>query len=314
MRASKVVGAVLAAALVLLGLGVATSWAPDRPVESLTARWAQPPSQFVAVNGMRVHLRDEGPRDDPEPIVLLHGTSASLHTWDGWAAALEGRRRVIRVDMPGFGLTGPTPDGDYRLSTYVRFVVAVMDQLGARRVVIGGNSFGGNVAWKVAVDHPDRVSRLVLVDASGYPFKPQAVPIGFKLAHVKALQPLMRNLLPRGIIESSVRNVYGHPGRVTPQLVDRYYELTLREGNRNALAERLDQVPRGEFSEQIKQVRQPTVILWGGQDHLIPVRDAHRFREDIPGSQLTIFEDLGHVPHEEDPARTVAVVQAFLAR
>jgi pimeloyl-ACP methyl ester carboxylesterase len=313
MKARRIVGVVLAVAVALLGLGVVTSWAPDRRVEALTARWAQPPSQFMAVNGMRVHLRDEGPRDDPEPIVLLHGTSASLHTWDGWAAALKGKRRVIRVDMPGFGLTGPVPDGDYRLSAYVRFAVAVMDQLGVKKTVIGGNSFGGEVAWKVAVDHPDRVSRLVLVDSSGYPFKPQSIPIGFKLAYVKALQPLMRNLLPRGVIESSVRNVYGNPDKVTPELVDRYYELTLRDGNRNALPERLDQVRRGEFSEQIKQVRQPTLILWGGRDHLIPTSAAHRFQEDIPGSQLTIFDDLGHVPHEEDPARTVAVVQAFLA-
>jgi len=314
MKGRNLAGAVIALAAVLAGWGVATSWAPDRPVEALTARWAQPPSQFVVVNGMRVHLRDEGPRDDPEPIVLLHGTSASLHTWDGWAAALRGRRRVIRMDMPGFGLTGPTPHGDYRISAYVRFATAVMDQLGVRTAVIGGNSFGGNVAWKVAVDHPDRVSRLVLVDASGYPFNPQSIPIGFKLAHVKALQPLMRNLLPRGIIESSVRNVYGHPDRITPDLVDRYYELALREGNRSALPERLDQVPRGELWEQIKQVRQPTLILWGGQDHLIPRSAAQRFQEDIAGSQLTIFEDLGHVPHEEDPARTVAVVQSFLAR
>lgn len=314
MKARKVVGVVLVATFVLLGVGVATSWAPDRPVESLVGRWAQPPSQFVAVNGMPVHLRDEGPRDDPEPIVLLHGTSASLHTWEGWAAALRGQRRVIRVDMPGFGLTGPTPDGDYRIPAYVRFVVALMDRLGVGKAVIGGNSFGGNVAWKVAVDHPDRVSRLVLVDASGYPFEPRAVPIGFKLAYVKALQPLVRNLLPRGVVESSVRNVYGHPDRITPELVDRYYELTLREGNRNALPERLAQVPRGEFSEQIERVRQPTLILWGGQDRLIPPSDARRFEEDIAGSQLTIFDDLGHVPHEEDPARTVAVVQAFLAR
>jgi pimeloyl-ACP methyl ester carboxylesterase len=305
---------VLAGAVVLAGLGVVSSWAPDRPVESLRARWAQPPSQFVPVAGMPVHLRDEGPRDDPEPIVLLHGTSASLHTWDGWAAALKGQRRVVRVDMPGFGLTGPAPDGDYRLPAYVRFVIAVMDRLGIQKAVIGGNSFGGNVAWKVAVDHPDRVSRLVLVDASGYPFKPQSIPIGFRLAHAKALQPLMRNLLPRGIVESSVRNVYGQPGKITPELIDRYYEITLREGNRNALSERLDQVPRGEFSAQIAQVRQPTLILWGGQDRLIPTSDAHRFQADIPGSRLTIFDDLGHVPHEEDPARTVAVVQAFLAR
>ena len=214
--------------------------------------------------------------------------------------------------MPGFGLTGPAPDGDYRLSAYVRFVVAVMDQLGVTKAVIGGNSFRGEVAWKVAVEHPDRVSRLVLVDSSGYPFKPQSIPIGFKLAYVKALQPLMRNLLPRGVIDSSVRNVYGNPERVTPELVDRYYELTLREGT--GTLSRSASTRSGEGGLGADQ-RGPSADVnpLGGRDHLIPTSAAHRFQEDIPGSQLTIFDDLGHVPHEEDPGRTVAVVQTFLA-
>jgi pimeloyl-ACP methyl ester carboxylesterase len=228
-------------------------------------------------------------------------------------AALARQHRVIRVDLPGFGLTGPTPDGDYRLQVYVRFVVAVLDLLDVRQAVLAGNSFGGNVAWKVAVDHPDRVSRLVLVDAAGYSFTPRSVPLGFRLAQVPALRPLLANLLPRSMIESSVRNVYGHPDRITPALIDRYYELTLRAGNRAALPERLRQAPSGEFEAQIRQVRQPTLIIWGGQDRLIPPENAGLFQRDIAGSRLVIFDDLGHVPHEEDPARSVAAVQAFLA-
>jgi pimeloyl-ACP methyl ester carboxylesterase len=311
-KAWKIAGGVLIAALVLTGVGVARSWAPDRPVDTLKARWAQPPSQFVSVGGMQVHLRDEGPRDDPQPIVLLHGTSASLHTWDGWTAALKAKHRVIRVDMPGFGLTGPAPDGDYRVPAYVRFVVAVLDQLGVQQVVLAGNSFGGNVAWKVAADHPDRVSKLVLVDASGYPYVAQSVPLGFKLAQVAVLRPVMANVLPRGMIESSVRNVYGHPERVTPELIDRYYELTLRAGNRQSLIERFKQSPSGEFAAQIKQIHQPTLIIWGGQDRLIPPANADHFQQDIAGSRLAVFDDLGHVPHEEDPLRTVAALEAFL--
>jgi pimeloyl-ACP methyl ester carboxylesterase len=312
MKAAKLIGIVLLVALGLAGVGVARSWAPDRPVGWLTGRWAPPPSRFVSIGGMQVHLRDEGPRDDPRPLVLLHGTSASLHTWDGWVAALEGQHRVIRVDLPGFGLTGPTPDGDYRMAVYVRFVVELMDSLGLGQAVLAGNSFGGNVAWKVAVDHPDRVSRLVLVDSAGYAFTPRSIPIGFRLAQIPGLRPLVANLLPRSMIESSVRDVYGHPERVTPELIDRYYELTLRAGNRRALGERLRQSPSGEFAAQIKLVHQPTLIIWGGQDRLIPPENAGRFQKEIAGSRLVMFDDLGHVPHEEDPARTVAAVKAFL--
>lgn len=303
----------LGLALVLLVAGgVALSWAPDRPVESLKARWAPQPSRFVAIQGMQVHLRDEGPRDDPEPLVLLHGTSASLHTWDGWVDALKGQRRVIRVDLPGFGLTGPTPDHDYRLERYTAFMGALFDELKLNRVVLAGNSFGGTVAWMTADAYPQRVARLILVDAGGYPYKPKDVPLGFKLAQVPALKPLMANLLPRSMIESSVRSVYGDAGKITPELIDRYYELTLREGNRAALRARFTQSPGGEHADRIARLAVPTLILWGSQDRLIPPDNAERFQRDIAGSQKVVFEGLGHVPHEEDPATTVAAVKTFL--
>jgi len=310
----KWAGLVLALFLLAAAALVAASWAPDRPVASLKARWAPPPSQFVRVEGMDVHLRDEGPRDDPLPIVLIHGTSASLHTWDGWAEALKPTRRVIRFDLPAFGLTGPAPDGDYTLARYAGFVAHVLDQLQVKRVVLAGNSLGGGVAWKTAVGHPSRVAALVLVDSAGYPYAAESVPLGFRIARVPALAPLMRNVLPRRVIEASVRNVYGDPARVTPELVDRYYELTLREGNREALVQRFRELQKEELSAQVRQVRQPTLVLWGGRDRLIPPAQAERFRHDIAGSQVQVFEGLGHVPHEEDPAATVAAVQAFLAR
>ena len=104
------------------GVGIYATWAPDLPVSALQERWAKAPSTFIAVDGLQVHLRDEGPRmdgaagapDSELPIVLLHGTSASLHTWDGWVATLASERRVIRFDLAGFGLTGPPADGNYR--------------------------------------------------------------------------------------------------------------------------------------------------------------------------------------------------------
>ncbi len=311
---TKVLVGLLLVLGVLVGVGVAKAWAPDRDVDSLKARWAPPPSQFVGLMGMQVHLRDEGPRSDPQPIVLLHGTSASLHTWDGWAEALKGQRRVIRMDLPGFGLTGPMPDGDYQLTHYVDFLVALLDQLGVKQAVVAGNSFGGGLAWKLAVDHPERVSKLVLVDAAGYPYDPTSVPIGFKVAQIPWLRPVMENVLPRSMIESSVRNVYGDPAKITPELIDRYFELTLRAGNRHALGERFRQSPGGQYAAQIPSVKQPTLILWGGQDRLIPPDNADHFQHDIAGSRLVVFDGLGHVPHEEDPAATVAAVQSFLAR
>ena len=299
--------------LLLLAVTVALHWAPDRPVSALQARWAPPPSVFIDVAGMQVHLRDEGPRDDPSPIVLIHGTSASLHTWDGWSAALQSKRRVVRFDLPGFGLTGPSPDGAYTMESYVRFVTALLDKLGVQRCVLAGNSLGGNVAWETALALPERVEKLILVDAAGYPLQSTSVPIGFRVARIPVLKQLLRFILARSVVESSVRNVYGDPARVTPELVDRYYELTLREGNRAALVQRFKQAPATEASAAtIKALKLPTLILWGGRDRLIPPDNAARFHREIAGSEVMVFDALGHVPHEEDAGRTVAVAMRFL--
>ena len=303
---------VVLVALLVFGIaGLAATWAPDRSVESLKARWAPTPSQFVPVAGMQVHLRDEGPRDDPAPIVLLHGTSASLHTWDGWAQSLMQTRRVIRFDMPAFGLTGPNPQNDYSIKSYVAFVTAVMDTLGVQRFVLGGNSLGGQIAWETAAALPERVQRLILVDAGGYAFVSESIPLGFQIARLPVLRKLMEYTLPRGIIQNSLENVYGNPALVTSALIDRYYELSLRAGNRKALGYRLEQ---GYASDEaaIKSLKLPTLILWGAKDRLIPPESGRKFARDIAGSQLVMFDALGHVPHEEDGPATLAEVVKFL--
>ena len=300
-------------------IGMALSRAPDRPVETLVARWAPPPSDFIEVQGMPVHFRDEGPRQDPEPVVLVHGTGASLHTWEGWVQALKSHRRVITFDLPGFGLTGPRPESgpgatDYRAATDARFVLELLDALKVQRFVIGGNSLGGDVAWRVAVLAPARVARLILVDAAGPAFQAESMPLGFQIARVPVLNRIGEHLLPRSVVLSSLQNVYGDPSRVSSALVDRHFELTLREGNRRALTQRLARWTPGEGAQAIATLRLPTLIIWGGRDRLIPPTVAQVFNRDIPGSDLIMFDDLGHVPHEEQPQRTVQPVLTFLSK
>ena len=302
---------VLAGLVFFLVAGVVAIWAPDKTVDELRGRWAQPPSQFVLIDGLRVHLRDEGPRDDPLPIVLIHGTSDSLHTWDGWATVLQRQRRVIRFDLPGFGLTGPNQDNDYSIKRYVSFVAAVLDQLGVQRCVLAGNSLGGQIAWATAVAMPQRVRQLVLVDASGYPVQPNAVPLAFALARTPGARLALEYLLPRGLVQSSLRKVYGDPSKVTPELVDRYYDMALRAGNRRALGYRMD-LALADQSAQIKELSVPTLVMWGGQDHLIPLQAGRQFARDVPGARLVVFEGLGHLPQQEDPLRTVGELQKFL--
>ena len=297
--------------LMLAALAFAASKAPDRSLESLVPRWAPPPSDFIDVDGLLVHYRDQGPSSDPLPLVLIHGTGASLHTWEGWVAELAKTRRVVSFDLPGFGLTGPSADGDYSDTRYVAFVRNLLSRLGVGRAIVGGNSLGGEIAWQLALADPARVAGLVLVDAAGHDFVPESLPLGFRIARIPVLREPMRWLLPRRAIEASVTNVYGDPSRVSAELVDRYYELTLREGNRAALMQRMDQLAPGPV-ERLPEIKVPTLILWGGKDRLIPPRWGQAFQQAIPGSRLRVFDALGHVPHEEDPAATLAALRDWL--
>lgn len=297
--------------LMLAALGFAVSKAPDRSLESLVPRWAPPPSDFVELDGQIVHYRDQGPSSDPLPLVLIHGTGASLHTWEGWAAGLTPTRRVISFDLPGFGLTGPNAEGDYSDARYVSFVRQLLARLGVGRAIVAGNSLGGEIAWQLALADPGRVAGLVLVDAAGFDFVPESMPLGFRIARIPVLREPMRWLLPRRAIEDSVLDVYGDPSHVTAALVDRYYELTLREGNRVALMQRMDQLAPGPV-ERLAEIKVPTLILWGGKDRLIPPRWGSEFNQGIPGSRLVVFPKLGHVPQEEDPAATLAALRDWL--
>jgi pimeloyl-ACP methyl ester carboxylesterase len=302
--------------MMLTALALALSQAPDRPVESLVARWAPAPSDFIEVKGQVVHLRDEGPRADAAPIVLLHGTASSLHTWEGWARVLKAQRRVISLDLPGFGLTGPfagqyRPD-DYHGDSYARFVIDLLDALKLRQVVLGGNSLGGEIAWRVATLAPERVQRLILVDAAGLAFTPEAMPVGLLAARLPLVGWIGQYVLPRSLVAQSLAAVYGDPARVSSELVDRHFELSLREGNRRALALRLRQTQPGADAGRIATIRQPTLILWGGRDRLIPPATGRDFEQRIAGSRLILLPDLGHVPQEEDPAQSVEPVKAFL--
>jgi pimeloyl-ACP methyl ester carboxylesterase len=305
MRLASRVGLGVVALFCLL---IASQWKSDLPLDQLKARWATGASRFVDVDGMSVHYRDEG---TGPAVVLLHGTGSSLHTWDAWASALSASHRVVRFDMPGFGLTGPQPGGDYRLETYVAFVDHVVARLGVGKFALAGNSLGGEIAWRFAVAHPEELSALVLVDAGGYP-RAGSRPLVFRLGSMPVVSSLMGHLDPRRLVDRTVHGVYGDPGLVTPEIVERYYELTLREGNRAAFGARTS-VPFEDHTAELRGLQLPTLVMWGSKDSLIPVEHAQRFASDVRGAKVRVYEGVGHVPMEEAGPRTAEDVAAFLA-
>jgi pimeloyl-ACP methyl ester carboxylesterase len=299
--------AIVAALGIVLAALLAFAYTPDLAATGLEAKYATPPSRFVPVAGMRVHVRDEG---QGPVLVLLHGTASSLHTWDAWAEALRDSFRVVRFDLPGFGLTGPHPARDYSLDAYTAFVGAVLDSLRLDRVAIAGNSLGGDIAGHVAARWPDRVTRLVLLDPAGLPTG-QRAPLAFRIARLPGASLLMRSVSPRALVESSLREVFADDAKVTPALVDRHWELTRRPGNRQAFVDRVTRALQPDTA-WLRDVRAPTLIIWGEEDAWIPARLGDEFVRRIPDARLVRLAGVGHVPMEEAPERSLAVARPFL--
>ena len=297
---------------VAFGLAVifVAGYTEDIPVTDLARKYANPESRYADVLGMRIHYRDEG---RGPALLLLHGTSSSLHTWDGWVDILRHDFRVIRLDLPGFGLTGPDPTRTYTVDRYVEVLDAFADAVGLDTFHVAGNSLGGQIAWHYAMTHADRIDRLVLIDAAGHPRRARVNPsLAFHLARIPIVKQLVPMLTPRRLIERSVLEVYGDDALVTPELVDRYFDLVRRPGNRQAFVDRVRDADRGTVRDP-REIRQPTLILWGADDRWIPVQDGQAFKVDIKTSRLIVYPGAGHVPMEEIPGPTARAAGAFLS-
>jgi pimeloyl-ACP methyl ester carboxylesterase len=294
---------------VLLVCAGAWLYTPDRPRAALEAKYLANPADYRLVAGIRLHLRDTGPSGAPA-IILLHGFGSSLQTGDPWADTLSATYRVIRYDLPGFGLTGPDPTGDYSDARAMAILLAVMDQLGLKRATLIGNSMGGKLAWQFAATHPDRVDKLVLISPDGF-----ASP-GFEYGRkpdVPWMLKLLPYTLPRGMFRASLLPAYGDPSNLTDATLTRYYDNMLAPGDRAAMITRMSQVLLQDPRPLLARIQAPTLLLWGEKDGMIPFTNSADYLRDIPHATLVALPGLGHVPFEEAPAVSLPPVLHFLA-
>lgn len=298
-------GIILSLFVIILISGL--QWRFDIPADKIEKEFAYNHSQYFNYKGMKVHYCVEG---KGEPLVLIHGTASSLHTWQGWVNRLKNDFKIIRIDLPGFGLTGPNPNRDYSEKFYAEIVAALVKNLAIKKVHVAGNSLGGSVAFHFAAMHPNMTSSLILLDASGYNFG-RKMPFIFRMTKYPIVADLMTHFSPRYIYKLNINQIYGNTSIVTDTLIDRYYLLSLREGNRQAMVDRMQQVENTD-NPLIKEVEAPTLIIWGGKDEWIPLSFAEKFKQDIPDSKLIVFPEAGHVPMEELPIPTADSTRKFI--
>lgn len=306
--------------LILAGfaaLALSGCLAADIPYETLEAKYASPASRYADLPGhLRVHYRDEGPRDAGQTLILIHGFAASLHAWEPWVQRLSGDYRIVTLDLPGHGLTR-APD-DYIPSTAqsVAVVDQIAAQLGLTRFVIGGNSMGGGVAWNYALAHPDRLDGLVLVASAGWPDPDrgrEGAPLVFRLLANPVGRAVLRSADPGAFAEKGLKQAYLDESLVTQTVLDRYVDLARAPGHRAILTGGRGGPPPAVTPETFKAIRAPTLVMTGEQDAIIPADHSRGLASAIPGAKLIIYPDGGHVPMEQLPDRSAADLRAFLA-
>lgn len=312
---AKIIGGIVAFIFILL-IVVCES---DRPVEELIPLYANQDSKFMPILGMKVHYRDEGVQTDSVPLILLHGMSSSLNTWDSVALELKASRRVISLDLPGFGLTGPSPENAYNFPYYSKFIDSFTTRLKIKRFILVGNSMGGAISWNYALHNPKGLAKMVLIDAAGYPKKGESGSLGFTIASTPVINNLLLYATPKFLVRKSLETVYFDQSRVTDAQVERFHDVAIREGNREAAL----QIFKGSFTgsskrflnsnvPKIKDIKTPTLILWGDKDNLIGANNVENFLNDIKGSRAEIYKNVGHVPMEEVPGKVAQSIKTFL--
>ena len=317
---------IVVAIVAVLGIGFWLLSAPDIPRAVLEAKYATPPSQFTdltyastlpggAPGTARVHYRIRGAANAPV-LLLLHGSNATLFTWEPWSKALSDHFRVVSVDLPAHGLTGATANQDYTQAGMANFVAAFADKLGLKTFALAGNSMGGGVAARFAEEHPERVRALILVDAAGMPSKMgDHTPIAFQLLRYGWARSLLSHLDPKPLVREGLNDAIVNKAVLTPQMIDLYSDVARMDGAREATSERFTQFSMAEMSyvkDHTRALTMPVLILWCEEDHLIPVAAAHAWNTALPGSKLIVYLATGHIPMEERAAQSAADVRAFL--
>ena len=287
------------------------------PIISMNNLQVLTPARSIDVDGIAINYTSSATTPEDVTLVLIHGFGASLETWHDIYPTLSTRFPVVRLDLKGHGFSSKPQDDKYSLDEQARLVIAFINKLGIKRVVLVGHSLGGGVALLTYLQHQDKkanfeIAGLVLIDSAGYPQKlPFFVstiqnPITRFFAYLMSSERRAQLLLERIV---SVKS------KITAERIYRYAYFFDLPGSRNALKQTARYiVPSNvdELVEMFKQILVPTLIIWGEQDSVVPVENAYRFNSDIKNSKLIVLPQTGHIPHEERPDQVLEALGEFM--
>ncbi|MBL8630367.1 MAG: alpha/beta hydrolase, partial [Rhodospirillaceae bacterium] len=303
------------AALLVVGFVIGAYYYRDIPAATLEKKYGNTESKFVMLDGVRMHYRDEGPTTGDKAtaptIVLIHAHFDNLISWDPWVEALKDKYRVIRFDFTSHGLTGVDPSGDYSLKRTVDLVEMLADQLQLGTFSMAGTSMGGTIAIHYATRHPEKVEKMILLSPGALNTRvrgrdtPPPLPPGIDI---------VKYITPRLIFKGLLTSGFGDKSKVTDQLIDQWWEMMRREGQREAELTRQRQYISGDVDAKIRTITQPTLILWGEANSVVTVDQARQLVDLMTAAKsvkLITYPGVGHMAVHEAPEQTARDARAF---
>ena len=282
--------------------------------EEIVAKYADPDSRFVVLegnDGINVHYKDRG---SGPAVLLVHSSTGDLKDWDGWVEILEEDYRIVRFDLPAFGLTGPVPSGNYSIDRFLALVDSLMDHLGIDRFAIAGTSYGGLVAFRYAGTRTDRVTALVLQNSAG-------VEYGGRGGTAERVRDPSVAFVPKRYtaeeMGANLRYSVNDHGNITEELIRRktdYWNVIGRD-REGFIA--MQMYERGNPQRVLARVRAPALVMWGGASRALSPETAQLFvdaMKNAESAEKIIFEGGGHFLHISRPEATGRAVKDFLDR
>ena len=248
---------------------------------------------------------ESGLKSSPIPVVLVHGIAGSAILWQANLSAIGARHKVFAVDLPGHGRSGK-PGGRYDIDLFTRSLLGFLDACGLERVVLAGHSLGGHACLKLALERPERVAKLVLIDPGGLG---PGIDLGF-------LKKVLAGVT-REATETMLRGLFANPAMVNRSMVEATFDALSRPGAWEAVRSAVESaVPRGiqveSLAERLPELRIPVLIAWGAKDAVIPPAQGMEAHTALPGAELWVAEHAGHCPQIEAASEFNERLLAFL--
>ena len=306
---------------ILLVIAVYSGTYLDIPRDKLEAKYASGASEFLNLkNGSRIHYRDEGDLYKPA-IILLHGFNGSLFNFERMVPLLSKEFRLISIDLPGFGLTGAVPSMDYSTQNSILVINELTSYLGMEKFSIAGNSMGGGIAWRYALENPEKTQSLILLASSGIYSSEERLqieeseresPLVWKLMRSNFVSYFLSLYTPKFFATQGLKTSVYDPNLATEEIANQFHELTLMQGSREAILSRFSkQNYNDEKPDILKKIQAPTLIIHGREDNIISFKSSINLDQYIQNSQLVIYPKIGHLPMYETPARVADDIKNF---